>query len=82
MGVDPDRYLPHLEFLQGTVLGPFLFLIYINNLSTLLTTECSIFADDTTAYCVGRETNITRLHYRKTSTQLHRGPALGECCLM
>ena len=49
-----------LCWVSALVHRPVLFLIYINDLPTLLTTECSIFADDTTAYCVGTDTNITR----------------------
>ena len=35
---------------QGSVLGPLLFLIYINDLSDGLTSICKIFADDTSLF--------------------------------
>ena len=35
---------------QGSVLGPVLFLVFINDLSAVVTTQCKIFADDTKLY--------------------------------
>ena len=35
---------------QGTVLGPFLFLIYINDIEQHLTSKISLFADDSVIY--------------------------------
>ena len=37
---------------QGTVLGPILFIIYINNLSSVVSSQCVIFADKTKLYQV------------------------------
>ena len=39
---------------QGTVLGPSLFLVYINDLPRSIPSECSIFADDTSMFKTGR----------------------------
>ena len=35
---------------QGSVLGPLLFLIYVNHLPDELTSMCKIFADDTSLF--------------------------------
>ena len=37
---------------QGSMIGPFLFLIYINDLSDGLKSECKLFADDTSLFPV------------------------------
>ena len=44
---------------QGTVLGPVLFIVFINDLPSVLKSFCSIFADDTTAYTIGKDVAST-----------------------
>ena len=43
---------------QRTVLGPILFLVYINDLPRSIPSECSIFADDTSMFKTGRNSQL------------------------
>ena len=51
MDVSPTGYLWKREFLKVyTVLGPILFIIYFNNLSSVVNSQCLIFTDNTKLY--------------------------------
>ena len=45
--------------LQGSILGPLLFLVYINNLSIGLSLNPRLFADDTFLFSVVHDRNIS-----------------------
>ena len=52
---------------QGSVLGPFLFLLFVNDISSFATNGCmlNLFADDTIIYASGD--NIEEVHYKLQS---------------
>ena len=50
---------------QGSVLGPLLFLIYINGLPNGLTSLCQIFADDTSLFSKAINRNKSEIEPNK-----------------
>ena len=57
---------------QGSILGPLLFLIYINDLSDGLSTNAKLFADDTSLFSVVHDIKTTANDLNKDLEMMNR----------
>ena len=57
---------------QGSILGPLLFLIHINNLSQGLSSNSKHFADDTSLFSVIHESNTSTLELNSNLAKINR----------
>ena len=62
MGKFPNGLLLKRGMPQGSIIGPLLFLIYINGLSEDLLTNAKLFADDAYLFSIASEINKPATH--------------------
>ena len=60
---------------QGSVLGPLLFILYVNDFSTYMDVACVLFADDTTL--INSDVDLTRLKENSQSYEEKAGRWFG-----
>lgn len=68
-GVSSCRCITNRGVPQGSILGPFLFLAYINDLPSITSEDCILYADDTNIFITAKNENIL---YHKATTALQK----------
>ena len=78
-GVDSDTKNITCGVPQGSVLGPLLFLLYINDLPNISNKlKFYLFADDTNIYYESDDLNVLEITMTKELGKLHEWPCLNR----
>ena len=64
---------------QVLILGLFLFLIYINDLSNNLSSKTKLFADDTSLFSIVNDVNLSEFHLNSDLKKYLNGLINGKC---
>ena len=48
---------------QGSILGPYLFLLFVNGIVDVVSNNIKLFADDTSLYCIVDNHGIKVIHF-------------------
>ena len=58
---------------QGSVLGPLLFTLYVNDLSQFVSlSSCNLYADDTVIYCAGNDVSDVQVKLQSSITEVSK----------
>ena len=74
--------LPRSGLPQGTVLGPLMFLLYVNDIGENTKAQIGLCADDAVLYGVVKVCNDAKSPLQQDLNALDTGGTLGKCRLM